>query len=553
MSAATPIVNLHNNQDKSSSKNGEELMTEFVANEFVFAVVGPVGAGTSMIATQLQAILKTNDIDTEIIKASEAILTWVKENENNYTDPEIKLDKATALQNAGDKLRTTQKGNAAVAIKMIEKIKSLRAHKNSVGSGVDIPTKPSPRAYILDSLKNPGETSLLRQVYQDAFCQIGVVCSENIRKERLASGKYRKSSKEEVESFMKRDENDSQSHGQKVSATFHLSDFFVNNTPSRMLDQGGGTEKANPEWDVADQLTRLVNILIHPQQKVIRPKASETGMFHAFGAQMRSACLSRQVGAALMDGTGNIISTGTNEVPRAGGGVYGGGFRIDIVNEDEYDHRCSVTHKKCKNTESQNEIIEQILNEIPELKDIPDVGGIKIFDRLKKTPIGQLLEFSRAVHAEMDALLSAARQGATTIGTRLFVTTFPCHYCARHIITAGVDEVQFIEPYLKSKAFSLHGDAIKPTPEGWIAPSKLTNNSEGERNVLKAPPQVLFRPFTGVAPRLYRRAFLKDRDLKNNQTGNMEVGKSDASIRPELLRFSYLEVETKLVDTGESS
>ena len=38
-------------------------------------------------------------------------------------------------------------------------------------------------------------------------------------------------------------------------------------------------------------------------------------MFHAYGARMRSDCLSRQVGAALLNSGGSLIATGTNEVP----------------------------------------------------------------------------------------------------------------------------------------------------------------------------------------------------------------------------------------------
>ena len=57
----------------------------------------------------------------------------------------------------------------------------------------------------------------------------------------------------------------------------------------------------------------------------------------------------------------------------------------------------------------------------------------------------------------------------------MFVTTFPCHYCARHIVSAGIDEVQYIEPYPKSQAIGLHRDSIEPEKvDYWIPPSKVT-------------------------------------------------------------------------------
>jgi hypothetical protein len=144
------------------------------------------------------------------------------------------------------------------------------------------------------------------------------------------------------------------------------------------------------------------------------------------------------------------------------------------------------------------------------------------------------VEFSRAVHAEMSALLSAARKGSSLNGTKLFVTTFPCHYCARHIITAGVDEVQYIEPYPKSRALQLHSDAIavELTSE-WIAPS-----AGGQK--------VLFRPFSGVSPLLYKRAFLKDRELKNKDTGIITIDPPLWGTPWHLSKASYPELEAEL-------
>ena len=121
---------------------------------------------------------------------------------------------------------------------------------------------------------------------------------------------------------------------------------------------------------------------------------------------------------------------------------------------------------------------------------------------LWQSPIATLTEFSRAVHAEMDALLAAARQGVSPVGASLFVTTFPCHACARHVVVAGVREVQYIEPYRKSRTIKLHSDAATLSAE------------EAKRGG-----KVLFRPFTGVAPRRYWQFFQKDREFKDGRTG----------------------------------
>jgi deoxycytidylate deaminase len=331
---------------------------------------------------------------------------------------------------------------------------------------------------------------------------------------------------------MDRDAHAHEKHGQRVSDAFHMADFFVDNTIAQYREDGS----ANGDWDINEKLSRLIKIITHAE--VTRPTMAETSMHQAYGASLRSACLSRQVGASLVDSSGNVIATGTNEVPRAGGGVYGESFELDVE-----DHRCAYrrTGQFCSNTREQNRIIDDIFEELPELAAMDPIMKRTRKVQLRHSRVGELIEFSRAVHAEMDALFSAARKGVSTAGTRLFVTTFPCHFCARAIVTAGVDEVQYIEPYPKSLALELHSDAVtvdRRDREGreWIAPSK------GGR-------KVKFSVFTGVAPRLYPRAFLKDRSLKDGESGEYRMGQADWGTPWDIHRTSYVELEAALAKT----
>lgn len=460
-----------------------------------------------------------------------------------------RLEMSRTFQDAGDELRKADR--SSVAMRLMLEIKRLReqaiAKKQTETAGVvslpQVEVKPPIRIYIVDSLKNPAEVELLRGVYRESFCLIGVVCEAQKRQERLQHGKCSDSSEKEILAFMKRDEDDGEKYGQKVADTFQMADFFVDNTPDRFLDKN--KTQANKDWVVNDKISRLFEILTG--ERLIRPEPSETGMFFAKGAQLRSACLSRQVGAALTDSHGNIIATGTNEVPMPSGGVYGNSPHDEHSHANE-DHRCFVHRGFCSNTRVQTEIINEVIDAIPQLEGIGEDVRQAIAKSIKKTPVGRLIEFSRAVHAEMDALLSAARVGASTVGSRLYVTTFPCHYCARHIVTAGVDEVQYIEPYPKSRAFELHDDALQPSAIDWRSPSKFKKLieigvSDGEQKGRKSPPKVLLRAFTGVAPRMYRRAFMKDVDLKDS-SGNMAIGEPEWARG--LLHLSYLDVERHL-------
>jgi deoxycytidylate deaminase len=528
-----PLNNL-----SSAGRDSKAAVLQHAANELVFAVVGHVGSGTSTIAQVLAAVLGSSSLpggryDVELLRARNEIESWAKTNGKNLpTTKRTDLATTVAFQNFGDEMRLSSKDNSAVARALIRSIRGTRAKKQGVTELGDGPVKPDGkrRAYILESLRHPDEVELLRHVYQEAFILIGVVCEAEKRVKRITE-KYENAGRIHALEFMKRDAKGGQSHGQRVSDTFHLSDFFVDNTTDREKEDGTG----NPDWGIPDHLSRLIKIV--SRDAIVRPEIAETAMHDAFSASLRSACLSRQVGAALVDAKGNVISTGTNEVPKAGGGVYGESF-----GECEEDHRCAFRKLSelafCSNTRQQNEIIKTLIDEIPELKDAKLERRLSLPIELRNSGIGDLLEFSRAVHAEMDALLSAGRAGASTIGTRLFVTTYPCHYCARHIVSAGIDEVQYVEPYPKSQAVSLHSDSITVDSNDWIPPSN-------------GGAKVLFRPFVGVAPRMYRRAFLKDRDLKDTLTGVMKNSEPEWGTPWHLRSAAYVELEAVLAKSED--
>jgi deoxycytidylate deaminase len=524
-------------QASRTAKSARSAVLANAANELVFAVVGHVGSGTSTIASVLRNLLVAPGLgyDVEVLKARDSITAWAAAQKKELpSDSTPKLKAVEILQDRGDDMRAQTDDYSSVARALIGAIRATRAKKTGISNFGDQPVLPDgkKRAYILDSIRHPAEVELLRHLYQDAFILIGVVCEEDVRAERLSKRKYPEAGIDSVKRFMKRDERAPAPNGQRVSEAFYLADFFVDNTIDRFLEQ----EEPNPNWDINERLGRLIKIVTHAE--IVRPETAETAMSYASAAAMRSACLSRQVGAALTDSNGNVIATGSNEVPRAGGGLYGETYLVDAP-----DHRCAYRKMSpgkspyCSNTVEQNSIVDELIDVVKELREADPVRKLALKEQIKRSRIGDLLEFSRAVHAEMDALLSAGREGISTIGGRLYVTTFPCHYCARHIVSAGVDEVQYIEPYPKSRAFRLHGDAIALELVDWKPPS-----SGGTK--------VLFRPFVGVAPRLYRRAFFKDRELKNSLNGELDIQPPSWGNAWHLRTIGYAELEAKVIKEG---
>ncbi|MEN8207234.1 MAG: hypothetical protein ABFS24_14680 [Pseudomonadota bacterium] len=278
-------------------------------------------------------------------------------------------------------------------------------------------------------------------------------------------------------------------------------------------------------------------------------------MYVAYAAGLRSACLSRQVGASIMNQQGNIVSTGSNDVPRAGGGLYG-------PESGQNDARCAkLEDAKCYNNVYKNrlkgeiqKVIKDKLNEYllglmsqAEKVQVGILGKISPNKWAKEmadvayqdTRLGGLIEFSRSIHAEMDAIVSLARLGnGSTEGATLFTYTFPCHNCARHIVAAGITKVYFLEPYEKSLASELHGDAIDiDGKRGGVGTTIIGDN-----------PRVQFLHFEGVAPRQYLNMFTPTGERKDEagKAINISVRIADKKV-PEYLD-DYREYELKVVE-----
>jgi dCMP deaminase len=58
-------------------------------------------------------------------------------------------------------------------------------------------------------------------------------------------------------------------------------------------------------------------------------------------------------------------------------------------------------------------------------------------------------------HAERNAIFTAARVGISLLGSRMYVSWFPCTDCARAIVQVGIVEVICIEPDWKNERWSL--------------------------------------------------------------------------------------------------
>lgn len=269
------------------------------------------------------------------------------------------------------------------------------------------------------------------------------------------------------------------------------------------------------------------------------PYPDEFAMYFAKSAGLQSADLSRQVGAAIVEEPFEIVTVGCNEVPAAGGGPYWPGpmDHRDYVNEED----SNAAHKF--------QIIRQIVDKLHKNEKLsdewmsytPDQLSEKILSDEKEnvfqdTQIFDLLEFGRPVHAEMMAISRAARSGKSVKDASLFCTTFPCHMCARHIISSGIRRVVYIEPYPKSKVKDLYDDSVAIDDE------------------YRVRDKVNFTPFVGIAPNRFQELFEFAKGERKEDNGAAKAWNA-RDARPRISRVvnTYPLVESKVVSEIENN
>lgn len=488
---------------KSASTTVDEPLVPKLHPEIVIGLVGPIGVDLDPVVAAIERELK-DVYSTSLIRLSDKIAEFF--NVNYKAEPEH--TRIRRLMRLGTRLREETKRGDAVALLGVEEIKRVR---EEVLDG-----KPAKHAYILRSLKTPQEVQMLRNVYGRGFLLISVYAPRSKRVAALADRISNpvhggaKGSRARAEKLVEIDELEDHALGQDVQDAFPMADLFVYTHNADRMNE---------------QIKRFIHLFFG--YRFSTPTREEHGMLQAKSAAFRSSDMNRQVGAAIQNEHGDLLALGCNDVPKAHGGLY---WADD--SSDQRDFRRGVDAM----AEQREQVLSEMLARLQQAK-ILDVGADKIRglvkaliggDKkhvLKGTAAMNILEFGRSVHAEMDAITTAARLGISVHGATLYCTTFPCHICARHIVASGIRRVVYVEPYPKSKARQLHADSISVDPD-------------------KASPDfVNFEPFEGIAPSKYFELF-EANDSRKDVDGRVPNW-SMSSGSPRFLRFlsTYTEIE----------
>lgn len=397
----------------------------------------------------------------------------------------------------------------------ILEICGIRQRINEKNGIPDAPNLPIPgTAFIIRQLKREEEVEFLRSIYGRRFIQISAVIDHQTQiksvesiivgeQPHLHGPGLRKRVDELIEKDQEEGGND---FGQRLSRTFQHADFFVDASHTQSLSQ---------------QTNRFIRALFGATE--VSPTIDEFGSYMAKAAALRTVDLSRQVGSALLTPKGDVISLGCNEVPRPGGGNY---WTSDRNPQRDIDRKFDAN--KLATSQIVSDFVH-MLGAHGSLKvDPDDLIADQTFQKLlKKSLVSDITEFGRMTHAEMSALMDAVRLGRSVEGSTIYVTTYPCHNCAKHLIASGVMRIVYIEPYPKSRAMALHDDAITT-----------------DQNSLD---KVVLSHFNGIAPRRYRDIF--EKSGRKNGDGRAKVWYEDEPMPLVGDRFStHVLFERKLIE-----
>lgn len=472
------------NKEKSSSTI--EKFDKTLTEELIFAICSPIGSLKENVIEKLQYKLETEyNYSVKIIKLSKFITSYPFTTDELEDLPKTPIGTKIFQEyfekiNKGNIIRKFNRNErlSEYAIKEIhfDRVTETKAKNPSIGNPKSTDYESRRICYILDSIKTKEELTLLKKIYSDNFFSISLFSPLEDRKSNLKSKRFENA---EIETIIEIDDKQKDSFGQNVRDAFVEGDLFIRVSKNNITK-------------IDSKISRFLHLIF--ETAITTPTIYETAMYNAKAAAGNSACLSRQVGACIVDNENNILSTGWNDVPKFGGNLY--------TSTSPIDHRC-FQHGFCSNDEQKSNVVDNIVDSIlnddnfSSLKTIPNINILLKNNIKKNTKVKDLIEFSRSVHAEMHAII----QGALTTGDKmlsgkLFCTTYPCHNCARHIIAAGIKEVYYIEPYVKSLCLTLHEDA-------------MTENESSENKV-----KLLI--FDGISPNKYLTFFTNFAPRKNN-------------------------------------
>lgn len=321
--------------------------------ELVIGVVSAVGTEKEQVFDLLTKRLETAGYTVHLVKITTEVIPLLTAIDTSGMNEYDRIDnlmtagneareksfKKALLEFHQEEQKAKRYGNAVLALGA-----SVEVFKYRTQQGANDPMPLERTAFIIDSLKRPEEVEQLRLIYPSGFVLVGVHASQDIRRQHLTGDNDEQMTGDQADLLIARDCDESKEpHGQRLNDTFHLADFFVKVSDSR--------------GKLTCDINRMVDLWFG--NPFITPTFDEYAMFLAFAASLRSADLSRQVGAVIAKDS-QILSTGANECPKPKGGQYWPERKGNCITDEP--HGRDYMRGFDSNRDQQLDIIKGILN-----------------------------------------------------------------------------------------------------------------------------------------------------------------------------------------------
>jgi deoxycytidylate deaminase len=386
------------------------FLHHFFMSQIIIGFVGAFGSGCSFLAHNFieqkgYTYLSLSDILKQEYAKDKSFKKGKKKEENPSRG---------IMQDYGDYVRK-KKGNDYLSNRALEKIKHSRKQK-----------------WIIDSIRNPAEIDCLKKQISETYI-FSIYADTDIRwnrKRDIYNGDPRIFSEHD-----KRDQDEHLDYGQRVEACFLKADIAISNNFDIVCE---------PTINQAHKdMSAKVNFYIELIEgiKEFKPTESEALMAMAFAASARSSCLQRKVGAIIIDKSGQVFSSGFNEVAKD-------------------TKPCADRFGQCYRKHIRENVDEKIKEHARNESSFKSIKGIikGAFKNLDRCP---------SLHAEEVAILGIARNGGSSSiqGSHMISTTYPCNLCANKIVQVGINNVTYLEPYPMQEAKEIFArNGIKTFP-----------------------------------------------------------------------------------------
>lgn len=502
-----------------------------IENELIIGLAGGLGVNFDEIAKALEKALKDAGYHVVIVRISE-----------NFTphDDDSGFANCYWKMQYGTKQRQIN-GNDYWARKAVEKIFFLRPELSSEHTKI---------AYLVRSLKNKEELQLLSRVYGRNFVSIAIFSDTDASIKFLEKNfKLHNTTVAEAQAAMHLinselglgSDLDIQNTSEAYSETNNILAKFLmrkdqEETHPALHNVGQNLfqcySRANffiyQNQNLSQQIERFIHIIFN--DPFAEPTYEEYFMFCAQAAAYRSLDLDRQVGAVIVNNDNELVAVGFNDVSKVGGGHFA---HHNHPMNDSSNH--SEDYRDFKQQYDYNHnYLDQIAKRIAQKLHLATKEH-----NLLREEISGITEFKRSTHAEMSALLDAARRGISIRDCTIYVNTYPCHTCTKHIIAAGISKVVFLYPYTKSRAREMFKNMVK---HALMMEEKTPKDA------------VVFEPFLGVSPNYFMLTFANDKETRIERKDGKETGKpikwqitKDTSIRSLAHRQPYTYISREWV------